>query len=155
MMLAHRKQRLMIVLFILVGSAVAVGLMLFAFNQGINVFYTPTEISEGVAPEGQSIRIGGMVKEGSVEREGQEGTRIAFLATDTNVDIPVVYTGVLPDLFREGQGVVADGRMVNGVFQADRILAKHDENYMSAEVMAALEAAGKSPAETGATGAPK
>ena len=155
MMLAHRKQRLMIVLFIVVGSALAVGLMLFAFNQGINVFYTPTEISQGAAPEGQSIRIGGMVKEGSVRREGQEGTRIEFLATDTNVDIPVSYTGVLPDLFREGQGVVADGRMVGGVFEADRILAKHDENYMSAEVMAALEAAGRNPASTGATGAPQ
>jgi len=148
MMLTHRKQRLMIVLFIVFGSAVAVGLMLFAFDRGLNVFFTPSEISQGVAPSGQQIRIGGMVKEGSVLRDGREGTRIEFVTTDFAHDIPVVYDGVLPDLFREGQGVVADGYMdEGGVFQATRILARHDENYMSAEVKAALDAAGKDPSE--------
>ena len=141
-MLAHRKQRLAIVLFIILGSALAVGLVLYAFKQGINVFYTPTEISKGVAPIQQNIRIGGMVKEGSVTSTGLEGTTINFIATDFCNDIPVSYTGVLPDLFREGQGVVADG-FINqqGVFNASQILAKHDENYMSAEVKASLDAA--------------
>ena len=142
MMLAHRKQRLMIVLFIVLGSTLAVGLMLYAFNQGLNVFFTPTEITEGVAPRGQNIRIGGMVKEGSVVRQGLEGSRIEFVATDLIEDVSVTFDGVLPDLFREGQGVVADGYLdEDGVFRAARILAKHDENYMSAEVKAALDAA--------------
>src|SRR5688500_18252074 len=100
---AARKQRLMIVLAILLGSAATIGLALFAFNQGLNVFYTPTEVAEGKVGARQNFRIGGMVKEGSVVRQGLEGARIEFIATDTNVDIPVVYTGVLPDLFREGQ----------------------------------------------------
>ena len=139
-----RKQKMMIVLSILLGSAVAVGLVLYAFNQGLNVFFTPTEIADGKVPAGQNIRIGGMVKEGSLVSEGLEGTRIEFIATDFETDIPVAYTGVLPDLFREGQGVVAEGVVdANGVFQARQILAKHDENYMSAEVKAALDAAGK------------
>jgi len=142
-----RKQKLTIVFFILLGSAVTVGLVLYAFNQGLNVFFTPTEIAEGKVPEGQNIRIGGMVKEGSLVSEGLEGTRIEFITTDTNEDVKVVYTGVLPDLFREGQGVVAEGVVdADGVFQARQILAKHDENYMSAEVKAAMDAAKKKQA---------
>jgi cytochrome c-type biogenesis protein CcmE len=145
-----RKQKLLVVLFILFGSAVAVGLIIVAFNEGLNVFFTPTEIAEGKVGARQNIRIGGMVKEGSLVREGLEGTRIEFVATDTNVDILVVYTGVLPDLFREGQGVVAEGYIdENGVFQARQILAKHDENYMSAEVKAALDAAAAKQAQAG------
>ena len=141
-MQAARKQKLMIVFAILLGSAATVALLLFAFNQGLNVFYTPTEVAEGKVGARQNFRIGGMVKEGSLVKEGLEGTRIEFIATDTNEEIPVVYSGVLPDLFREGQGVVADGYMdENGVFHAEQILAKHDENYMSAEVKAALDAA--------------
>jgi cytochrome c-type biogenesis protein CcmE len=137
-----RKQKLLIVASILGAAALAVGLMLFAFNEGLNVFYTPTEIAEGKVKGDQHIRIGAMVKQGSLVKDMVQGTRIEFVATDTNSDIRVAYTGVLPDLFREGQGVVAEGRMdMNGVFQADTILAKHDENYMSAEVKAALDAA--------------
>lgn len=140
MMLAHRRQKLMIVLFILLGSALAVGLMLFALNRGINVFFTPTEVSEGLVSQGQHFRIGGMVKQGSLVKEGLEDTRIEFITTDFNAEVPVAYTGVLPDLFREGQGVVAEGSLdANGVFQATTILAKHDENYMSAEVKEAME----------------
>ncbi len=147
-MLAHRKQRLMTVLFIVFGSAAAVGLMLFALNQGINVFFTPTEIAEGMVPRGQHIRIGGMVKEGSVRKDGLEGTSVEFVTTDFNADIAVIYSGVLPDLFREGQGVVAEGFIDDlGVFQASVILAKHDENYMSAEVVQALEAAERAKAQ--------
>jgi cytochrome c-type biogenesis protein CcmE len=144
-----RKQKLMIVGSIVLGSSVAVALMLYAFNQGLNVFFTPTEIAEGKVGADQNIRIGGMVKMGSLVKQGA-GTTITFIATDTNEDIPVAYTGVLPDLFREGQGVVAEGRIdANGVFQANSILAKHDENYMSAEVKAALDAAAERKAAGG------
>lgn len=142
---AARKQKLLIVASILGGAAIAAGLLLVAFDKGLNVFFTPTEIVEGKVKGAQNIRIGGMVKKGSVVRQG-EGTRIEFIATDTNDEIPVVYTGVLPDLFREGQGVVAEGHMEAGVFQADSILAKHDENYMSAEVKSAMDAAKKKQA---------
>lgn len=143
-----RKQRLMIVGFIVMGSALAVGLLLYAFNQGLNVFFTPTEIAEGKVMHQQNIRIGGMVKDGSLIRQGLEGTRIEFITTDFNAEVSVVYDGVLPDLFREGQGVVADGYIDEaGVFQARQILAKHDENYMSAEVKAALDAAEARKAE--------
>ncbi|MES2624372.1 MAG: cytochrome c maturation protein CcmE [Pseudomonadota bacterium] len=142
-----RKQKMTIVFFILFGSAVTVGLILFALNEGINVFFTPTEIAEGKVPAGQNIRIGGMVKEGSLVSDGLEGTSIEFITTDTNADVKVAFTGVLPDLFREGQGVVAEGVVdADGVFQANQILAKHDENYMSAEVKAAMDAAKKKQA---------
>ncbi len=140
-----RKQKMMIVFAILFGSAAAVGLVIVAFNEGLNVFMTPTEIAEGKAANVANIRIGGMVKEGSYVK--REGGRVEFVTTDYNKDIPVSYTGLLPDLFREGQGVVAEGYVdEHGVFQARTILAKHDENYMSAEVKAALDAAaGKNP----------
>lgn len=144
-MLAARKQKLAIVIFIILGSGLAVGLITYALREGINVFFTPTEISQGLAPTGQNIRIGGMVKMGSLEKGSLEGTLVNFITTDCFVDIPVSYTGVLPDLFREGQGVVADGQLDEmGVFQASQILAKHDENYMPAESAAALEASGGS-----------
>jgi len=137
-----RKQKLMIVLAILFGATATVGLAIVAFNEGLNVFYTPTEVAEGKVGARQNFRIGGMVKEGSLIKQGLEGSTIRFITTDTNEEIPVEYSGVLPDLFREGQGVVADGYLdENGVFQAQQILAKHDENYMSAEVKAALDAA--------------
>jgi cytochrome c-type biogenesis protein CcmE len=139
---AARKQKLMIVLAILLGSAATVGLLVVAFNEGLNVFYTPTEVAEGKVGARENFRIGGMVKEGSLVTRGLEGARIEFIATDFCMNIPVAYSGILPDLFREGQGVVADGYLdENGVFQARQILAKHDENYMSAEVKAALDAA--------------
>ncbi len=141
-MQSARKQKLMIVLAIVLGSFLTVGLVVFAFNEGLSVFFTPTEIAEGKVSGQQNIRIGGMVKMGSLKSQGLQGTRIEFITTDYNEDIPVAYTGVLPDLFREGQGVVAEGFIdENGVFQARQILAKHDENYMSAEVKAALDAA--------------
>ena len=149
-----RKQKLLIVGVILGGAAVATALLLLAFNKGLNAFFTPTEIAEGKVTGSQNIRIGGMVKKGSLVKEGLQGTRIEFIATDFNEDVPVVYTGVLPDLFREGQGVMADGHMdAKGVFLADSILAKHDENYMSSEVKAAMEAAKiKQAAKTAANG---
>jgi len=139
--LAHRQQKLAVVLFIVLGSALAVGLVLFALDEGINVFFTPTEVAEGAVPGNQNFRIGGMVKMGSVVKDGLEGAEVNFMATDFCNDVLVSYSGPLPDLFREGQGVVADGFIDDsGTFQANQILAKHDENYMSAEVKASLDA---------------
>lgn len=137
-----RRQRLVIVLFIVVGVSVAVGLSLLALQENINLFYTPTQISKGEAPENTLIRAGGMVVEGSIQRDPQS-LKVAFQITDYAETVDVEYEGILPDLFREGQGIVAQGR-VNGAghLSAVEVLAKHDENYMPPEVTEALEQAG-------------
>ncbi|MFD2229958.1 cytochrome c maturation protein CcmE [Alkalimarinus sediminis] len=138
-----RKQRLILVLFLVFGFASVVGLVLFALQENINLFYNPTQIAEGEAPEGARIRAGGMVVDGSIKRD-DSSLLVNFELTDFNASIPVEYTGILPDLFREGQGIVAMGKVDgNGVFQADEVLAKHDENYMPPEVQEALEKSGK------------
>lgn len=140
-----RKQRLIIVLFIVFGAATAVGLVMYALNQNINLFYSPTDIAEGKAPEQTRIRAGGMVVEGSVKRD-PESLRVEFGMTDYVHSVTVSYEGILPDLFREGQGIVAQGEMnADGVFEAVEVLAKHDENYMPPEVAEALEKAGQMP----------
>lgn len=142
---AKRKQRLVLVLFLVFGVAIAVGLALYALNQNINLFYSPTQIAEGEAPVGTRIRAGGMVVEGSVIRD-TESLKVRFDMTDYAKNVTVEYTGILPDLFREGQGIVAQGQLDSqGIFQAVEVLAKHDENYMPPEVAEALEAAGKMP----------
>ncbi len=134
-----RKQRLIIVLFILVGTSLAVALASFALRENINLFYSPADIVAGKAPVDAQIRAGGMVLEGSVKRD-TDSLRVEFVVTDYAANVSVVYTGILPDLFDEGQGVVASGRLdQHGVFQASEVLAKHDENYMPPEVMEALE----------------
>ncbi len=144
-----RKKRLYIVLFIVFGVAVAVGLTLFALNQNINLFYSPTQIANGEAPADTRIRAGGMVVDGSVKRAG-DSLDVVFEITDYEKVVPVHYSGILPDLFREGQGIVAQGELDSqGVFQAVEVLAKHDENYMPPEVAEALEKAGKMPAPSG------
>lgn len=145
-----RKKRLTIVLFLLVGVSVAVGLTTYALRQNINLFYDPSQIAEGEAPVDVRIRAGGMVEEGSVRRD-PESLRVEFKVTDFTSSVLMEYTGILPDLFAEGQGVVAMGRLDgNGRFVADQVLAKHDENYMSPEVNEALEkAAGKRAAMSG------
>ena len=121
--------------------AVAAIMVLFALKDSIVFFHTPSDIVEKGVPAGQRIRLGGIVANGSVQR-GQ-GTTISFKVTDTLKEIPVTFTGVLPDLFREGQGVVAEGKLEpSGSFTADVVLAKHDENYMPAEVKKSLEARG-------------
>ena len=138
-----RKKRLTIVLFLLVGLAIAVGLTTYALRQNINLFYDPTQISAGEAPVDVRIRAGGMVEEGSVLRD-LDSLMVEFKVTDFNASVPVQYTGILPDLFAEGQGVVAMGRLnESGRFVADQVLAKHDENYMPPEVADALEKASK------------
>lgn len=120
----------------------SVGLILFAMSQNINLFYTPTQVAEGEVMIGQQIRIGGMVKEGSVV-SANDSLLVRFETTDFIHAVPIEYEGILPDLFREGQGIVAEGTVdAAGVFHASRVLAKHDENYMSQEVKAALDAAG-------------
>lgn len=148
-----RKQRLIIVLFIVFGAAIAVGLVMYALNQNINLFYSPTDIVENKAPEGTRIRAGGMVVEGSVKRDSQS-LQVNFDITDYANQVTVTFTGILPDLFREGQGIVAQGEMNSeGVFEAVEVLAKHDENYMPPEVADALEKAGKMPDQMRAKGA--
>ncbi|MCP5273474.1 MAG: cytochrome c maturation protein CcmE [Burkholderiales bacterium] len=118
-------------------------LVLNAFQSNLVFFFSPTQVIAKEAPIGKSFRIGGLVEEGSVQRE-DGGTTVHFAITDTSEVIQVVYTGILPDLFREGKGVVAQGKLSeNGVFQADEVLAKHDENYMPPEAAHALEEAAK------------
>ncbi len=145
MMKPHRRKRLGAVLFVAFGLSVAVTLTLFALSQNINMFYSPTQVANGEVESGTLFRIGGMVKDGSVEQR-QDSLAVNFVTTDFVHDVPIEYEGILPDLFREGQGIVAEGRLdALGVFQASRVLAKHDENYMSPEVRAALEQAGANP----------
>jgi len=137
-----RKQRRGVL--IGVGLAVlmlAVGLVLFALRDAIVFFHTPSDLAEKPIEIGQRFRLGGLVAAGSLQR-GQ-GTKVNFIVTDTLKNVPVVYEGVLPDLFKEGQGVVAEGKLTpEGTFVADSVLAKHDENYMPPEVAKALEAKG-------------
>ena len=121
----------------------AVGLVLYAFNSNLVFFFSPTQVAAGEAPRDRAFRIGGLVQAGSVKREpGALG--VNFIVTDTAHNIPVAYSGILPDLFREGKGVVAQGRVgPDGVFRASEVLAKHDENYMPPEAAHALEQAQK------------
>ncbi|MDY7219067.1 cytochrome c maturation protein CcmE [Denitrificimonas sp. JX-1] len=137
-----RKKRLIIVLAILLGVAATVGLGLAALKQNINLFYTPTEIANGDAPQDIRIRAGGLVKDGSVTRS-EDTLTVDFIVTDGDAEVTIQYRGILPDLFREGQGIVAMGRLnTDGVLIADEVLAKHDENYMPPEVSSALEKTG-------------
>ncbi|MFZ2541204.1 MAG: cytochrome c maturation protein CcmE [Gallionella sp.] len=127
--------------FIAVGVAavsMAVGLVLYALRGNVNLYFTPTQVFNNEAPQGRSFRIGGLVEEGSIKREN-DGLSVNFMITDTHKSIPVVYKGILPDLFKEGKGVVAQGRVeANGVMRADEVLAKHDENYMPPEAADAM-----------------
>jgi cytochrome c-type biogenesis protein CcmE len=125
----------------LVVLGIAVGLVLFAMRDSIVFFYSPSEVAQMQISPGQRFRLGGLVESGSVVRG--EGTTVRFIVTDRAKTLPVTYTGVLPDLFREGQGVVAEGTLEpDGVFHADNVLAKHDENYMPPEVAKKLKAEG-------------
>lgn len=140
-----RKQRLIIVLLIVAGVGLAVGFTTYALRQNINAFYTPAQIAAGEARPGQHIRAGGLVVAGSVNKahEGQN-LKTTFLLADSVSELKVHYEGLLPDLFREGQGILAKGQLGDdGVLYASEVLAKHDEKYMSPEVKAALEAAEK------------
>ena len=137
-----RKQRLYLVLFVVLFSSAAIGLVVYALRGNINLFFPPAEVAAGKAPVGQPIRVGGMVVDGSVERSN-DSLAVSFELTDYEASVPVVYSGILPDLFGEGQGAVASGLLdESGVLQATEVLAKHDENYMPPEVADALEKSG-------------
>jgi cytochrome c-type biogenesis protein CcmE len=137
-----RKQRRAVLIGTCLGVlALAVGLVLTALRDSIVFFYTPSEVAEKHLDTGQRFRLGGLVENGSLKRG--EGTTVSFVVTDKRATMPVTYTGVLPDLFREGQGVVAEGALTSeGVFHADSVLAKHDEKYMPPEVAKKLKEQG-------------
>ena len=147
-----RKQRLILAGVLVVLSSTAVGLVSYALRGNINLFYPPADVVAGMAPTDRSIRLGGMVVEGSIRRSDTDLTTV-FEVTDYEGVVAVSYTGILPDLFAEGEGVVASGQLSpDGVFMASEVLAKHDENYMPPEVAEALK--GKSaPAAPYASGA--
>ena len=136
-----RHKRIAAVAAGVVALGIATALVLMAFQKNLVFFFTPSQVAANEAPQGKTFRIGGMVLEGSVKRDGVD---VHFVVTDTAKTIPVVYRGALPDLFREGKGVVAQGQLgADGVFRAREVLAKHDENYMPPEAAHAVEQAQK------------
>jgi cytochrome c-type biogenesis protein CcmE len=135
-----KKRRIQIIALAALALALSTAIIGYAMRDGINFFRSPTQVSESAPPEDETFRIGGLVEEGSLVRGA--GETITFRVTDQNASVPVSYTGVLPDLFGEGQGVVATGHMVNGAFEATEILARHDETYMPKEVIDALKEQG-------------
>ena len=146
------KPRARRALAVAVGLALMAGattLVLNAFNSNLVFFFTPTQVAQREAPTGRSFRVGGLVEPGSIQREAQ-GLALRFVVTDGAHRVPVAYTGLTPDLFQEGKGVVAQGRLgTDGQFVAEQVLAKHDENYMPPEAAAALKAA-RPPGDGGA-----
>jgi cytochrome c-type biogenesis protein CcmE len=141
-MKAKRKQRLIAIIAIIIGVSCATAFALYAMRGNINLFFTPSEIINGQVPEGQAIRVGGLVVAGSVKRD-PESLRVQFTLTDNAHQVVVEYDGILPDLFREGQGIVANGRLTpEGIVAAQQVLAKHDETYMAPEVQESLRRAG-------------
>ena len=140
-MRAARKKRLYLIVLMVMGIGIAVGFALSAFNQNLMYFYSPSEVLVGDAPKDHMFRVGGLVADGSVQRLANDLT-VSFDVTDQLKLVTVEYTGILPDLFREGQGIIAHGKLRDdGVFVADEVLAKHDENYMPPEVAASLKQA--------------
>jgi len=139
----RRKRLAAGVVVVVLGAGAATALALKSFQENLLYFYSPTQVNAGEAPGNRAFRIGGLVVAGSVFRDPRS-LAVRFVLTDTLHDVPVFYEGVLPDLFREGQGIVANGRLLpDRTFQASEVLAKHDENYMPPEVAKALEAAGR------------
>ena len=140
-MMRPKRRRLYLLLAGLAALGLAAALLLNAFEGSIMFFYSPTDLAESKAPTGRALRIGGLVETGTVERG--PGAVVRFRITDLKQSVPVVYTGLLPDLFREGQGVVAEGKLgPDGTVQASSVLAKHDERYMPPEVVEALKKSG-------------
>lgn len=136
-----RRHKLLVVILILSGASLATLLVLYALRQNINLFYTPTQMFKGEVPKQQQLRIGGLVVKGTVHYS-QDGKQVSFQLTDKQHDVMVKFSGLLPDLFREGQGIVAQGQLnQQGEFIAAQVLAKHDENYQPPEVNKALKEA--------------
>jgi cytochrome c-type biogenesis protein CcmE len=154
-MMKPRHKRFVLVGAGVLGLAVSAGLVLSAFQKNLVFFYTPTQVAANEAPQGKSFRIGGLVEKGSVKREA-DGVSVKFVVTDTAQRIPVSYRGILPDLFREGKGVVTQGKLgPDGLFRAEEVLAKHDENYMPPEAQEALDQAGAKKTAQAAAAAEK
>ncbi len=153
-MVTPRQKRFVLIGLGLVALGLATALVLNAFRSNLVFFFSPTEVANGEAPQDRSFRIGGLVENGSLTRES-DGLTVRFVVTDTVQRVPVVYKGILPDLFKEGRGAVAQGRLAaDGTFQATEVLAKHDENYMppeAAEALAKAKAAGTPSSKTLAT----
>ena len=135
-----RKRRLIIVLLVLAAAAVAVGLTVFALQQNMNYLFTPSQVRAGQAAAYKTFRLGGMVKAGSIQRSG-DSLKVGFTVVDADGAMPVEYTGILPDLFRDNQSVIATGHMAGHRFVATEVLAKHDETYMPKELKDAMEKA--------------
>lgn len=136
-----RHKRIAIIVGALAGLGVATGLVLNALQSNVAFFFTPTQVAAGEAPKNRAFRVGGMVREGSVQRDQMT---VHFVVTDTAKDVRVTYTGILPDLFKEGKGAVVQGKLdANGEFRATEVLAKHDENYMPPEAQHAVDQAHK------------
>lgn len=138
-----RHKKLMFIAIGLAGLGIAAALVLNAFRSNLVFFFSPTQVMANEAPQGKTFRLGGLVQQGSLQREA-DGLTVHFVVTDTAKNIPVEYKGILPDLFKEGKGVVTQGKLgADGVFRAEEVLAKHDENYMPPEAAHALEQAEK------------
>jgi cytochrome c-type biogenesis protein CcmE len=134
-----RHKKVLVILLGLTGLGIAAALILNAFQSNLVFFYSPTEVAEGKAPSDRAFRIGGLVEDGSVKRD-PDGLTVRFVVTDTAKSMPVIYKGILPDLFKEGKGVVAEGKIgADGLFNSTQVLAKHDENYMPPEVKDSLK----------------
>ena len=137
----RRHKRLAFILVGLAGLGVAAYLVANAFRNNLVFFFSPTQVAAKEAPVNRTFRVGGLVQEGSLKRDS-DGLTVRFIVTDTAANVPVVYKGILPDLFKEGRGCVAQGKIgADGVFQADQVLAKHDENYMPPEAGQAIDKA--------------
>jgi cytochrome c-type biogenesis protein CcmE len=137
-----KRRRLSIIIIGLVMLGTAAALVLTAFEDNLVFFFSPTDLKSKTVAAEQRIRIGGLVEEGSVKKS-EDGLVVNFRVTDLENALPVTFKGILPDLFREGQGIIAEGRVVQGTFNASEVLAKHDENYMPKEVADALKKSGK------------
>lgn len=150
-MMTPRRKRFSLIGLGLVALGIAAALVLNAFQSNLVFFFTPTQVANGEVPKGQSFRIGGMVEAGTLMREN-DGLTVHFVMSDTVKRVPVTFKGILPDLFKEGKGAVAQGRLSSeGTFVASEVLAKHDENYMppeAAEAMAKAKASGKQSSNT-------
>lgn len=137
----RRHKRIGFIVAGLSGLGIAAALVLSAFQENLVFFFSPSQVAAKEAPLGRTFRVGGLVQEGTVQRES-DGLTVRFVVTDTAQSIPVVYKGILPDLFKEGKGCVAQGKIgADGVFYADQVLAKHDENYMPPEAGDAIDKA--------------
>ena len=145
-----RHKRLMLAAVVLGGTAVAVALVVNAFRSNLVFFYSPTDVLTQHAPKDRTFRLGGLVESGSVKRQ-PDGVTVRFVVTDTAKTIPVEFRGILPDLFKEGKGVVAQGKLEGEVFRAQEVLAKHDENYMPPEAANAVERAQKAAQQSQTT----